>query len=459
MNVEHDYFPVVEGALPVGLQGSLFRNGPGRFERGENRKNHLLDGDGMIQAFDFRDGTVRYRNRFVRTEKYCAEQAAGRLLYPTWTTLAPGGVARNLGANKYKSQAGVTVYEKNGRLYAFDEVGLPYGLDPETLETLGEQQVGPADIKVDYKAHTKTDGHTGEWLLLGVEHGRRMVFHVVVRAADGTMRNHQRVAAPRRAYVHDWFATEHYVMVLLHPVELSLAPFLSGLASLSDSLRWKPHKGNLLMVIDRSGASGPVLLEAPARFMWHSLNAYETGGSIIADFVGYEAPDHFLGENAAFKAIMQGKQGEQNYPGTVRRYVVNLNEKRLTEELISSANHEFPVVHPGRAGYRHRYGYFVTAADSTVFPNGLARIEMDTGRRDVVLLDDETHLGEPVFVPDASQAEERGWLLSVGLNGKTGCSFLGVFRAERLADGPVARVLLGHPTPLSFHGCWHSRSD
>ena len=29
-----DYAPEVEGAIPEGLRGSLYRNGPGRFERG-----------------------------------------------------------------------------------------------------------------------------------------------------------------------------------------------------------------------------------------------------------------------------------------------------------------------------------------------------------------------------------------------------------------------------------------
>jgi carotenoid cleavage dioxygenase-like enzyme len=88
----------------------------------------------------------------------------------------------------------------------------------------------------------------------------------------------------------------------------------------------------------------------------------------------------------------------------------------------------------------------------------LARLDMETGRRDFVYLDD-THLGEPVFVADATAADEQGWLLSLGLDGKTGKSFLGVFRSDQLADGPLARILLQHPTPLSFHGAWYDRAN
>lgn len=453
MSVEHDYYPVLEGDMPSALRGTLYRNGPGRFELGGVRKNHLLDGDGMIQAFDIHDGRVRYRNRFVRTEKYRAEEQAGRFTLPTWTTRAPGGPLRNIG-NRIKSQAGVTTLVKNGRLLAFDEVGLPYGLDPETLITTGVQQVGPTDVHPDYKAHTKTDAKSGNWLLLGVENGARQHLHLVEHAADGTLRRHHRIASPRQSYIHDWFATERYVLVLLHPVQVSLGWFLSGLASFTDSMRWQPRKGNLLMVVDRSGASPPVVLETSACFMWHSLNAFEMGDSIVADFVGYDEPDHFLGEKAAFKAIMRGMQGLQKCPGLVRRYVIELRKKKIVQEVLSNENHEFPILDPRTALRRHRFGYFTTGRPGTVFHNGLARLNVDTGQRDVAILGDQVHLGEPIFVPDRDAPDEQGWLLSLGLDGGTGHSFLGVFRSERLADGPLARVLLQHPTPLSFHGWW-----
>lgn len=454
MTQEHDYYPEVQGQLPVALQGTLYRNGPGRYELGGVRKTHLLDGDGMIQAFDFSGGRVRYRNRFVRTQKFLQEEQAGRFMLPTWTTRAPGGIWRNMG-HKIKSQAGVTVVARPDCLYAFDEVDLPYGLDPDTLETLGEEPVGAPNLRANYKAHTKTDTRTGAWLLLGVELGARMVLHLAEHGPDGKLLRSQRVAAPRVAYFHDWFATERYVIVSLQPLKVSLALYLSGLKAFTDSMQWRPELGNLLMVIDRSGALAPVVLAAPACFMWHALNAYEQGGAIIADFVGYDAPDHFIGDQAAFRAILQGRQGLQNCAGTVRRYVINVSQKQVREEIISPENHEFPMLSPALALARHRYGYFTTAPEgATVFHNGLARIDVESGRRDVFSMGACVHLGEPIYVPDATATEEEGWLLSLGLDGTTGRSFLGVFTAHRLADGPLARIQLEHPTPLSFHGWW-----
>lgn len=46
----------------------MFRNGPARFERGQDKYNHMLDGDGYVYSFSFADdGRVFYRSKFVRT--------------------------------------------------------------------------------------------------------------------------------------------------------------------------------------------------------------------------------------------------------------------------------------------------------------------------------------------------------------------------------------------------------
>src|SRR5512142_3043014 len=70
LHEEHDYAGPVEGRLPAELRGTLYRNGPGLFDRGGLRKRTLLDGDGMVQSFCFHKEGVRYRNRFVRTPKF-----------------------------------------------------------------------------------------------------------------------------------------------------------------------------------------------------------------------------------------------------------------------------------------------------------------------------------------------------------------------------------------------------
>ncbi len=58
------------------------RNGPGLFEVGERKVAHAFDGDGMIAQMTFEgDGSVMFRNRYVRTNDFVEEQVGGLLLW------------------------------------------------------------------------------------------------------------------------------------------------------------------------------------------------------------------------------------------------------------------------------------------------------------------------------------------------------------------------------------------
>src|SRR5579872_1118095 len=175
-----DETPEIEGRIPAELHGSLYRNGPGLFERGNLRKPHLLDGDGLVQRLSFANGTAHYRNAFVRTPKFVAEEKADTFRFATWSMRRPGGFIANLGGGSVHSQAGVTVYPFKELLYAFDEVSPAFGLDPTSLETLGEQLLGDPTKEFMIKAHTKFDPLTGEWLLFGISHGATMKLHAII---------------------------------------------------------------------------------------------------------------------------------------------------------------------------------------------------------------------------------------------------------------------------------------
>jgi all-trans-8'-apo-beta-carotenal 15,15'-oxygenase len=439
----------LEGRLPDGLRGTLFRNGPGLFERNGLRKRTLLDGDGLIQAFDFKEEGVRYRNRFVRTHKFVEEEAAGRFLHPTWTTLADGW-HHNLPGIPTQSQAGVAALVRDGRLLALDEAGHPWALDPKSLETQGERPMGPADAPSDWKAHSRIDGETGDWITLGSLGDE---YHVLVHDRHDKLREHHRVPARRRAYIHDFFATPRYVVLNIHAASYGPKGLLlmTGFASVRDALVWNPELGNSIIVIDRSGEREPLELEAPASWMWHAVNAYEHGDEILADFIGYDTPDHFLGKDAAFEAIMSGRLGVAESPGTLRRYVIDPKRKQLREETLDGANHEFPALEPQHSCRPHSQLWACTA-ERGVFHDGLVRIDMPSGLRDSFYFGAGHQVGEPVFAPDRDG--RAGWILSLVFEASSQTSFVAVLRADAISDGPIAKARLDHHAPYSFHGTW-----
>src|SRR2546425_9893955 len=135
---EHDYVvDELDGKLPEGLVGTLYRNGPGKNEVGGKPYAHLFDGDAMLSQFVFDGDSVRYRNRHVRTTHYLAERAADRPLMRGYGQQRPGGPL----ANAFRTPANVaniSVQYHSGNLLALYERGHPSLLDTDTLYTLGE---------------------------------------------------------------------------------------------------------------------------------------------------------------------------------------------------------------------------------------------------------------------------------------------------------------------------------
>ncbi len=473
---EHDYFAEIEGELPRDLRGSLYRNGPGRFDRNGRRKRMLLDGDGMVQAFDFEDGAdgnarVRYRNRFTRTEKFVAEEAADRFLYATWSTLAPGGMFRNFGARAMRNQAGVSVRRRGDALFAFDEGVPPYEIDAHSLETRGLAEsfrdlpattntAGAPNPGNSFAAHGKIDGKSGEWLHFGMVYGKENFIQVTIFDANHKLLVKRFLPLDAMYYLHDWLVTEHHLVFVLHPAVVPpsrLMRFLGGNIAFTDAITWQAERGNRVLVVDRECREVPRVFEAPAAWCWHTLNAYETAsGEIIADFVGSDQPAGLgTGDDSPLFALMRGEfapEDDDAFHGRLRRYVIPAGRtgSLRCETLAGDDDYEFPMVRPEEVCHRHRDAYLASRGSADAFWSRIVRLNTENGATDFYDFGPGRYCGEPVFAPGG----EHGYLLSLVYDGDTKRSLLAILDAGNVGAGPRACVHLRHHSPLSFHGDW-----
>src|SRR4051812_17217384 len=91
----------VEGTIPPQIDGAFYRVAadhqfPPRFEN-----DVPFNADGMVSMFRFKDGAVSLKSRYVQTDRFKAERAAGRALFGRyrnkWTDdPAVAGMNRNL---------------------------------------------------------------------------------------------------------------------------------------------------------------------------------------------------------------------------------------------------------------------------------------------------------------------------------------------------------------------------
>ena len=247
---EHDDYVVpIDGEVPDGLSGTLYRNGPGRWEDHTGRPlHHLFDGDGMISAFRIDNGAVGYRNRYVRTRHYRGKGGTRHL-----GTDASGGWLANIGRFP-QNLANTNIVEHAGHLYALWEGGPPHEINPETLETLGVRRFsGELRWAGTYSAHPCLCPSSGDMYNFGVEFIPNPHLRVYRTNRRGRLKHYRSVSLPYVAMVHDFAITERYLVFLVSPIIPDGIPITLGLKSFGDGMAYRPERGSSFILIPRDG--------------------------------------------------------------------------------------------------------------------------------------------------------------------------------------------------------------
>lgn len=65
-------------------------NGPGKFNVGDNKYNHLFDGIGLLQRFAIssKEGKITYQNRFIKGETYKKNHENNQIMFGEFGTAA-----------------------------------------------------------------------------------------------------------------------------------------------------------------------------------------------------------------------------------------------------------------------------------------------------------------------------------------------------------------------------------
>ncbi|OBI80587.1 carotenoid oxygenase family protein [Mycobacterium asiaticum] len=447
--VEHDY-PVddIDGCIPADLEGTLYRNGPGRWQDHSGRPlHHLFDGDGMLSAFSVADGSVHYRNKYVRTRHYLGKTGLRHL-----GTAAPGGIKANIG-RLVPNLANTNVVEHAGRLYALWEGGPPHEIDPVTLETIGVRRFGGELRWVgSYSAHPSTCPQSGDMFNFGVEFIPRPHLRIYRTDPTGKLKHFRSAPLPYVTMVHDFALTPSHLVFVVSPIIPDAVPVALGLKSLGDGLRYRPDRGSVFILVPRDGGKIRTV-EYGAVMVFHLSNAYDDGGDTVIDAITYR-DGRLLKRISRFHTSIL-----DDAPSVFMRYRIT-RSGRVLGEALSDLPCEFPRHHAAYEGRKYRYAYINTRRHLAAFYDSITRIDLsDSSESTYTTPEAGNSFCEPVFTPKPNAAsEDEGWVLSVEYQARTHTSRLVIFDAADIAGGPIASAGLRHHIPQGFHGNFVARS-
>jgi beta,beta-carotene 9',10'-dioxygenase len=443
--LNHEQDPILlktEGTLPDWLGGTLLRNGPAKFEAGEQTYRHWLDGLAMLHRFAFADGTVTYASRFLHSDAYRAARDNGRISYSEFATDPCRSLFKRIATSfqppKFGNNANVNIIRQGDEFLALTESPLPVRFDPHTLETLGVTQPAPGQMTV---AHPHRAPRTGEHVSYATRFGPRTSYQVY-----GQDRVIAEIPVRTPSYMHSFAVTDRYIVLVEFP--FTVIPVMIPLAGrpLIENYRWQPERGTRYRVFDLASGEIRATAHGPAFFAFHHVNAFERDSEIVLDVCGYENAD-IIG--ALY--LDRIRAAETALPeATLRRYRVPLSGGDVTTEPLPEASLELPRFdYDRRNGRPYRYVY----GTGHIFER-IVKVDLENGV--TCWSEPGAYPGEPVFVrtpggeTPGSEREDDGVLLSVVLDAVDGTSFLLILDATDLSE--IGRAHVPQHIPFGFHG-------
>ncbi|HQZ07759.1 MAG TPA: carotenoid oxygenase family protein [Burkholderiaceae bacterium] len=441
----------VIGEVPKDLNGIYFRNGPNAYYQPDWRY-HAYDGDGMVHAVQFDQGKVSYRNRWVQTQGLQEEREAGHSL---WKGLKEP-MRQDRPDQPLKNTANTDVKFHAGRIVAmWYRSGMPYALDPVTLETLGTADYDHAFEKIS--AHSRPDEHTGELMFFDYSLTAPYMQYGVI-GPDRKLRTKIEIPLPGPRLPHDMAVTENYS--ILH--DFPLWPDAQALKAGRYKVKFHADQPTRFAVVPRHGTTDQIQwFEAKPTYMLHVVNAWEEGDEIVMVGTPYrvhETPDGELDARRLERTINQRQRDFMLY-----EWRLDLKTGKTHERVIDDVlNTEFPVINASYQGRKNQFTYNVLfpqgGREEPRFP-GLVKYDITTGGYVAYSAGPQYFYNEPGFAPrDNSQSEDDGYLVMPVWNPLDKRSEIQVFdcKGARLAEGPIARILLPQRIPHGFHATFVS---
>lgn len=458
----------VIGEVPKDINGAFYRVGADWFYPPKFSDDGILNADGYISMFRFRNGIVDYSGRWIKTHRFKVQLAANRQLYGYYRNpFTDDPSVRDPSRPNLRTVANTAPIFHAGKLFALKEDGLPHQIDPLTLDTIGPYDFDGAWKSQTFTAHPKIDPVSGELICYGYEATGDASDDVFIYTVDktGHVTREVRIKVPYVSELHDIAITRDHIIIPLYPLVTSKEWLDAG----NIHWAWDARLPSYVGVLPRNGdAKDLIWFKGPKGAAVHTLNASTQGSKIVLD-----APISDGNPFPFFPNIDGTPFNPELAMTTIRRWTMDLNDKDRTwheENLFPQAPGGLGRIDDRFISLPYRYAYMGYFDPTRPFlpppPDGMpsfpptncyGRFDMKEGRLDTFEAGPEGSLQECCFVPKSKDAPEGvGYLVGVFGNAVEKRSELIMLDAQTMKE--IARVILPFRISEQVHGCW-ARDD
>ncbi len=450
----------VEGTIPAELDGTFYRVGPDQAFPPMLGDANPFNGDGMVTAFNIKNGHCDMKMRYVLTQRLAAERAARKGLFGHYRNpYTDDPSVKHLS----RAVANTNVVLHNGVLLAMKEDALPYSMDPHTLETKELYNWNGQVTATTFTAHPKIDPATGEMFGYAYAAKGEASDDIAIYGFDKLGNKTWEVwfKSPYPGMIHECAISEHYIVLPLMPQVMDLERIKAG----GILFQWEPTYDHMYLVMPRGGDAKDLrVFRAPNAMPGHVINAFDDGGKLYLDLP-------VASDNVFW--FFPDKNGHAPAPPSLRtdvtRWCFDMNDKNSAgvPTVMSNLAAEFPHCDDRYVGHAYRYG-FMQAFDFTkpynadragpimgFFFNTFLTMDMSTGKYKSWFAGDTSSTQEPVFAPKSANAPEgEGYVIGVVNRRDEHRSDLVILDAQRMDEGPVATIKIPVRLKYGIHGNW-----
>ncbi len=476
--LDEEFHPdlLVEGMLPPELEGAiLIRIGPNAaFKPLDMKYHHWIDGTGMINAFYCKDGKVSYRNRFVNTFKMDNDRKANRELFggiqslPKTTLKGWGilkvnifnllylGIRKLLGIGPTVDQfnrispvmnnSNTNILLQNGYVLSLDEIGKPYIIKLDTLETIGEFDYH-GELQRNNSAHPLTDPFNKHSYTNSYSPVAPFLKYYEI-TPDARISYETDMDVPYPAMVHGFALTEKYYVHFHFP-----AVFRIEYLGTHNPIRWEPENNDSFIgILERNNPDAKTKwYKIPTCWVFHNMNAYDEGDKVVM-FVAKFPRIPMFGLDTKNPCPSFTDQPNSKFA----KWTLDLGTGKFEEEIINPNLVEFPIMDPRFLTKKQKHGWYTSLVDDVQkygLWNTVCHYDFEKNREESYYAGKNYYVGEALFTPKFKDSPEgEGYILFLRYSLTENTSEVLILDAQNLSAGPLAKVKVPRRIEYDFHG-------